>query len=69
MSALIKAIFITVLLALIAGSSWAAEFNSLQVDAVMCISATDAEVPKLDDNGNPIILPEEEEEDEEPDCE
>lgn len=71
MSALIKVLFIAALLALMTGPVWAAGFNSLQIDPSSCLSDSDTEAPKLDENGNPIIPPEydEEEEEEEPDCE
>lgn len=70
MPASIKALLVSVLLVFIAGPANALGFDSLEVDRSSCLSASDQDAPKLDENGKVIIPPEEEEEeeDEEPDC-
>ena len=71
MSASIKALFIAALLALMTGPVSAISLNTLEIDPSSCLSASEAEAPKLDENGNPIVPPvyDENEEEEEPDCE
>lgn len=70
MSASVKALIVSALLALMAGPTYAFGINSLEVDRSSCIAASDANTPGLDENSTPLIPPvEEEEEEEEPDCE